>query len=96
MSLANISAIHQLTCAAISLERIPGEFIGAASRSLPDPTAPTDSRDSVVVNIPRLGRVQLFYERASSRRGKGRASWWQVRGAERMKIAVPVVDIVTH
>jgi hypothetical protein len=66
------------------LSRVPGEYIGAASQSLPAAVSAPDQVMSVEIDAGWLGRVRLTFEKHKYHRPKGKFSAvsWSCKHAE--------------
>jgi hypothetical protein len=71
------------------LARVPAQYLGAATNSLPDPTTATEDVMCVEVDTTKMwhGRVRLSFKRALHRQPSRKKSWWswQCFHAERIE-----------
>ncbi len=58
------------------LAQVGGQFIAAGSDSLPKAGPGEDSLQTVVVEVPSLGKVQLTYQLKTHKHGKSRNWFW--------------------
>lgn len=64
------------------LVKIPGQYIAAGSRDLPDAETSTDETQQAVVDVPGIGKVRFTYKRFTHKKGKTTRFFWTVESAE--------------
>lgn len=66
------------------LPTVRGDYIASALAGLPEPTRDGVTEHQVVIDAGPAGRVRLFVERKTARRGKHSHQYWSVYRAEAM------------
>jgi hypothetical protein len=65
------------------LRHIPGEYLGQAAKSLPDPEKDTEHFRDVVVDMPGRFKAKVRFERFHRKRGKTDRWFWTPYSAEK-------------
>ena len=63
------------------LSVIPGEYVSAALRTLPDPSTAPGELVETTINVPGLGRVRFTCRKLSARKGKSTRGFWTAEHA---------------
>jgi hypothetical protein len=63
------------------LSTIPGQYVSAALRTMPDAASSKDELFETVIEVPGLGKVRFTCRRLSSRKGKTRRWFWTAESA---------------
>jgi len=63
------------------LSVIPGEYISAALRTLPDPSTAPGELVETTIKVPGLGRVRFTCRKLSARKGKTTRWFWTAEHA---------------
>ena len=64
------------------LVKIPGQYIAAGSRSLPNADTSKDETLQAIVDVPNIGRVRLTYTRFKHKKAKTTRFFWTVESGE--------------
>lgn len=67
------------------LRFVPGEFVAAAARLLPDVASATAETMDAILDVPGYGAVRFTFERFHHRKGKASHWFWAVKSAVSMR-----------
>lgn len=71
------------------LGRVPGQYIAAAGKNLPDPTTSTAEEVSAVVDAAWLGQVRVTFRRSRVRHHKHSHWFWAAFRADAVSAPAP-------
>jgi hypothetical protein len=63
------------------LSRIPGEYVAAAGKGLPDVGKTKESEVEATIEVPGHGRVIFTFTRMRHKRGRSTHTWWAAKAA---------------
>ena len=67
------------------LRFIPGDYIAAAAKALPDAATDTETFREVVIDVPQWFRARIRFRRFRFKRGKMSQWFWTAESAERIE-----------